>query len=318
MLRAQMLAGLHPTARWELDTGRLEELAGCLRTGRTQGAAIRGLYLGTPGAYRKLTATLANRGGTVVAVARIPLDTLSGEAVRNEVVALKGLEAVSALDGRTPRVMDLVTWEGRAISFLSVGAGGRSSRRLETSHLRFLEALHAGTAAEAKLQETALWKRLQIEMPALRSRLPAPWPELLDRALRRLAESFGDRSFPASTAHRDFAPWNCRTTEKGLFVFDWEMASEQSTPLLDAIHFHAVQAALRGRPLRLPGSLEEHLVTVWPEGRQALSSLVLAYLTDIGFHYAKARALRPETGSDQLLDWFRFQLDELLAAGPPA
>lgn len=304
LLKVVMALGAAPAARWNLDADRLDHLAASIEDTARENLSIAGLYLGTPGAYRKLTITLMAADGALKAVARVPLDELSDQAVRNEAVVLKGLEAVQSLHGRIPRPLGVVSWNHRSLSVLSAGPPGRSTGTLGVHHMEFLKALHHGTKMLTPLRESGMWRRLRLEIPAIQASLPNPWPSLLERGLENLEKGLGTEEIPTSTAHRDFAPWNCRIGNDGFFVFDWEMGSERMPPLLDAIHFRAIQCAVRGRPLRLDRETSELLRQIWPAGLKVLDSLILAYLVDTGFYYAKARALRPQSGSDMVLNWF--------------
>jgi hypothetical protein len=50
-------------------------------------------------------------------------------------------------------------------------------------------------------------------------------------------------------SHGDFAVWNTRATEDRMGVFDWEYASEGTSPLFDPFHFHLIAPATSGRRL---------------------------------------------------------------------
>jgi hypothetical protein len=156
------------------------------------------------------------------------------------------------------------------------------------------------------------WLRLQHGSPET---LPAN----LGPALERLHDELGPVSMPLSLAHGDFAPWNTRLGGQYLFVFDWERASEGVSPLYDAFNFQALQTALQGRRwgMRDRRFLVTLLDALWPEGRERLPLLYLAYLAHVTLLYSEAQSLAPGVGERKVWGWFTQQIEAVLKGATP-
>jgi hypothetical protein len=157
-----------------------------------------------------------------------------------------------------------------------------------------------------------IWRRLQHNSPET---LPAN----LGPALERLHDELGPASMPLSLAHGDFAPWNTRLGPSSLFVFDWERASEGMSPLYDVFNFQALQAALQGRRggVRDRRFLLTLLDALWPEGRERLPLLYLAYLAHVTLLYSEAQSLAPGVGERKVWGWFAQQIENVLKGHTP-
>ena len=114
-------------------------------------------------------------------------------------------------------------------------------------------------------------------------------------------------------AHRDFVPWNTCLSPRGLFIFDWESASDGAPPLYDAFHFHAIQPALFKENYQPDFSLFARWLDVfWPRNQVHLPGLYLAYLVDMSLYFTEARVRAPDVGEQYLWNWFGSQLDQYL------
>ena len=102
-----------------------------------------------------------------------------------------------------------------------------------------------------------------------------------------------------------------------MFVFDWERAQEGTTPLYDAFHFWAIQAALFGRRTRPPDRrlLRDLLGRQWPGAQEHLRWLYLAYLVDMSLDYSEARVIAPAVGEQRVWRWYVEQVRGFLEEG---
>ena len=82
------------------------------------------------------------------------------------------------------------------------------------------------------------------------------------------------------------------------------------SPLYDAFNFQALQAALQGRRRgkRDQRFLLRLLESLWPEGRNHLSDLYLAYLTHVTLLYSEAQSLVPGVGEKKVWGWLAQQI----------
>lgn len=276
-------------------------------------------YVGTPGAYRKVTAQVITPAGETLAFAKMAASPAARADVGAEVHNLTRLSEDGGLRDRVPRILDLFEWQGSEVLLLSGGPSRPGPENLSAAHLEFLGDLFAPFAEELVFAGSPMMQRMRERTHRLKPSLPEPLRALLDEALGRLEKDLGPVELPVSVAHRDFAPWNTRVGPRGLFVFDWDRAEVGVTPLYDAFHFQAIQTALFKRSEHVPDRrfLQALLDALWPDGRECLSSLYLAYLLDQTLFYGAARAEAPDAGERGVWDWFVKRLQVFLGQGSP-
>ena len=188
---------------------------------------------------------------------------------------------------------------------------------LSSVHVDFYKDMFTAFAKETLFGESPMMVRMSERSDRLGLDLSESLRDLMERALDRLEEDLGAISMPLSIAHRDFAPWNTRIGPQGLFVFDWDRLEDGVTPLYDLFHFQAIQSVLLGTREEIPDRrfLYYLLDSIWPEGRNHLPGLYLAYLLDMALFYAEARVVAPDTGDDRVLNWFADRIDRFLELG---
>ncbi len=297
---------------------RLEEELARAFGGTKPGVAF---YVGVPGAYRKVTALVMGPGGETLAFAKMATAPLAVSDVEAEQRTLSRLSEAPGLRGRVPGVLRHLDWQGGKILLITGGPKRPGPTELSSAHLEFLKDLFLPFAEWGAFDQSPMFDRMSRKLSAIRQArraLPDGAHAALGRSLERLHGELGSVRLPLSLTHRDFAPWNTRLGPDGLFVFDWDRA-EYATPLYDAFHFRAIQTVLLNRRGPAPerelmrGLLED----VWPEGRDHLSRLYLAYLLDMCLVYGEARAVAPEAGDDRVLGWFVDRIGDFLEHGSP-
>jgi hypothetical protein len=135
-----------------------------------------------------------------------------------------------------------------------------------------------------------MWYALRTKVETLAPRLSPSWRARLTAAIQCIDSTLGSRDADllVGMAHRDFGPWNTRCHRDGrLFVFDWDAAQEEMTPLYDLFNFHFVS--------RSASSMKSHLTHPVPFVHKLLVAclkwrlfqevslypqLFLAYVTD--------------------------------------
>lgn len=274
-------------------------------------------YVGTPGAYRKVTAQALGPGSKTLGFAKIAATPPTVRDVEAEHGILGRLAGNHELDGRVPRALGLFDWRGARVLLTTGGPPQPGPRRPSGEHLDFCARLFLPFREETAFGESQMLVRAAEKVGYLGTRLPDA-SGLFQRALEHLRAGLGPVSCPLSMAHRDFAPWNTRVGSRGLFVFDWDGARRDMPPLYDLFHFQSIQAALRGKREPLPERrlLHESLEVLWPEGHGHLSSLYLAYLLDLSLHYGEARAAAPDAGDARVYDWLLSRMQALLDREP--
>jgi hypothetical protein len=281
-----------------------------------------GFYVGSPGAYRKSTALVLDAAGRTLAFARIASNVRTRAKVEAERRNLLRLSGCPDLNGRVPRVLGHFNWNGNEVLAISGGPPWAGPDCLTESHLDFHQTLFEFSTlgnSTGPFAESPMYSRLSETLSRIEFGLSREVSSLLQRALDLLHESLGDVRVPLSMAHRDFAPWNTRVGPRGLFVFDWDYATDSATPLYDLFHFNAIQSALAVKRAHssLPDHVESALERIWPEGRPHLPWLYLAYLLDVSLIYGEARIVAPDEGEDRVWHWFLDRIRDFLDNGSP-
>lgn len=274
-------------------------------------------YIGSPGAYRKSTALALDAAGKTLAFAKIANTEQTRAKIETERRTLLRLSGCLELHGRVPRVFGHFHWNGNEVLVTSGGPPWPGPDSLADEHLDFCQRLaefsSSGVPGEV-FADSPAYARLSATLGRIEAGLPGEVAGLLHRALGRLREGLGGVDVPLSMAHRDFAPWNTRIGPRGLFVFDWDYATESAPPLYDLFHFQTIQSALAGqrdyRPS--PEDFEGALEGIWPGGRPYFPWLYLAYLLDVSLIYGEARVMAPEAGEDRVWRWFLSRIRDFL------
>jgi len=303
-------AGVVPGERVSLEEEGLQHLEKMVALLLGVGAVRLAFYLGVPSPHRKVTAQVLSPQGKTLAYAKIATSQLAQAALHTERRALMRLSESAGLKGTVPRVLGSLKWQGGTILLISMGPPRPGPRGLSSVHLRFLEHLFEAFRMQKTFVESPMWTQISETWLRLKQNSPQTLPTDLGPALERLNERLGEVSMPVSLAHGDFAPWNTRLGGRTLFVLDWERASEGMSPLYDAFNFQALQAALQGRRrgIRDKRFVVSLLEALWPEGRDHLPELYLAYLTHVSLLYSEAQSLVPGVGEKKVWRWFAQQI----------
>jgi hypothetical protein len=309
-VRTMIGAGGLPGERVSLQEEGLQRLEKMVARLLGVEAVRLAFYVGVPSPHRKVTAQVLSPQGKTLAYAKIATSQLAQVAVDTERRALMRLSEREALKGTVPRVLGSLKWQEGTIVLISMGPPRPGPRGLSSVHLRFLEHLFEAFRMQQTFLESPMWTQMSETYLRLKQSSPQTLPTDLGPALERLNERLGELSMPVSLAHGDFAPWNTRLGARTLFVLDWERASEGMSPLYDAFNFQALQAALQGRRrgIRDRRFVVSLLEAVWPEGRDHLSELYLAYLTHVSLLYSEAQSLVPGVGEKKVWRWFAQQI----------
>ena len=313
-LRTLIGAGAVPGEKIKLEEDALARLEAMLAPVVGAGAVRVAFYLGVPSPHRKVTAQVLDPGGKTLAYAKIATSPLARAAVEREKRALLGLSESAELRGAVPEVLGSLEWHGGTILPLTMGPPRPGPSALSPVHLHFFTQIFRSFGVQETFAGSPMWARMSEIWRHLSHDSPEVLPANLGAALERLHDELGPVIMPFTLAHGDFAPWNTRLGPHSLFVFDWERACEGMSPLYDAFNFQALQAALQGRR----GGVRDHrflltlLDALWPEGRDRLSLLYLAYLAHVTLLYSEAQSLAPGVGEKKVWHWFAQQIEGLL------
>ena len=308
-----------PGERVRLEEDGLARLETMLAPVVDAGALRLAFYLGVPAPHRKVTAQMLAPDGRTLAYVKIATSPLARTAVESERRVLLRLSESADLQDAIPKVLGSLEWHGGTILPISKGPPRPGPRRLSSAHLRFCTHLFQSFGVRKTFAESPMWTSMSEIWLRLQHGSPETLPANLGPALERLHDELGPVSMPLSLAHGDFAPWNTRLGGQSLFVFDWERASEGMSPLYDAFNFQALQAALQVRRggMRDRRFLVTLLDALWPEGRERLPLLYLAYLAHVTLIYSEAQSLTPGVGERKVWGWFTQQIEAVLKGATP-
>jgi hypothetical protein len=307
-------AGAMPGEKVWLEEDALARLETMLASSMGVVAVRLAFYMGVPAPHRKVTAQVLTPEGKTLAYAKIATSPLAQGAVETERRALLRLSESAGLQGTIPKVLGSLDWHGGTVLLITMGPPRPGPRGLSSVHLRFCTQVFRSFRVQETFVESPMWTRMYEIWHRLQHSSPETLPATLGPALERLHDELGQVNLPLSLAHGDFAPWNTRLGPRSLFVLDWERASEGMSPLYDAFNFHALQAALQGRPrsIRDRRFFLTLLDSLWPEGRKHLPNLYLAYLAHVTLLYSEAQSLVPGVGEKKVWRWFTQQIEGAL------
>jgi hypothetical protein len=200
------------------------------------------LSLSTETRFQKLSVQVMRPGGEILGYIKLPLTDAAAERVRGEAKILNRLAAFPTLRSHIPQVLYSGDWGGGAILFQTAGpsrSGPVQLDRLCGEFLRLLWAVHPTTQSGH-----ALWEKVATHWRKAEPGFDSPWRGLGQAALAAARWELDGAMIPCGVAHGDFAPWNTRAGNQGLYVFDWEYASWEAPILWDIFHFRTQVAAL--------------------------------------------------------------------------
>jgi hypothetical protein len=200
------------------------------------------LSLATEARFRKLTVQVMRPEGEILGYIKLPLTEAAVERVRHEAETLKRLWSFGLLRPHIPKVLHSGEWGQGYILFQSGGPPQPAPVHFDSHYEKFLRLLWGVQRAEKPgpllCQEVAArWHKAEPN-------LSSGWRALGEAALATSRRELEGVTIPCGLSHGDFAPWNARVGDHGLYVFDWESASWDTPALWDVFHFKTQVAAL--------------------------------------------------------------------------
>lgn len=199
------------------------------------------LSFGRLPAVRKLTVQVLRPNGEILGYIKLPLTSAATARVMNEADVLASLAQFPLLRPHVPRLLHAGKWSNSYLLFQSPLQGGSGPTAISTLHETFFEKLWGVHRVErdGRSLVDSVAKRWQDAVELL----DAEWSALGQEALRRAAENLDGKTVDCGLSHGDFAPWNTRTADGRLLVFDWESARWDTPLLWDMFHFGSQTAA---------------------------------------------------------------------------
>ena len=256
------------------------------------------IQIGTEGPYQKASLLLTSADGDPLALAKMALVPSADHMVTIEGEWLKKLEDVSRLDGHVPKLLaEGSGLNGRRYLVTTLAPSTAVSRAFTPEHAMFLAALGRARLDSTSFDKSTCLQYLEQTLAHIERYVPAESIAELRAALDDCRKSLAGWVGPFVIAQGDFASWNIRVHEKGIFVFDWEYARTGANSLADVLHYLSIERALSALGLgvrmfsnimRRTAGLAGQLYPEWSWRPRVVSGLALAYLLEVLLHYTWA------------------------------
>ena len=212
------------------------------------------ISFGTSGRHRKLTVQVMNASGEVLAYIKIPMTGTGNDSVRHEASVLRKLASHRLLRNHIPTLLFAGEWQDRYILIEDALPGSGGPARLTNAHFQFLQTLWDTHPTHRSGEDIV--DEVSEEWEAIRVSVDLRWKQLAQEALLFARRRIGGMKVPCGVTHGDFAPWNTRTDNGNLGVFDWECAGWSQPIWWDIFHFQTQASTLLKRPAKngVPGA----------------------------------------------------------------
>src|SRR5207248_6152763 len=181
------------------------------------------INIGAPGRYQKMTVQVLSQAGETLGFIKLPLAAASAERIRHEAKVLKELWAHAPLRKHMPEVKYDGVWQDGYILFESALMGQKGMPQFLDLHTRFLQELWEGAPCE-RTSESVL-DEVEQKWISAASHFDSEWKQLGQKALQEAAIGLRGSTLACGPSHGDFVPWNVKTCNDRLVVFDWESAT---------------------------------------------------------------------------------------------
>ena len=275
----------------------------------SEAIAYVAVYAGTPSPNQKASLLLISDRGELLAVVKLALRVTADSLVDNEADWLNRLASIPFIRERIPKLLahgELAS--GRHYVVKTVSSGSAKEQGFTERHIRFLTALGRSSLVAAPYTESKGFRALLQSYAQVRPTLDEAAARALSAALEACSSRLAGWVGPLTLSHGEFSSWNICAQDDELFVFDWEYAEEGANPLQDALHYHLIRPAARGRKISVQEfssvmqRIEQFAMAAYPEwswDANIVTGLALVYLLRVVLYYAEVeRALhmnRPVT-----------------------
>ena len=254
---------------------------------RLLGTPVRvAVYGGHPRANRKPVLAAMDRGGRIVAFAKVGMTALTSELVRAEAEALRQVADSAPAGVRVPRLISCDTWRGMEL-VVQEALPAHRPRPMGQDLLRRTVEEVAGMAG----LDSGPWGA-SAHAAQVRKRLErTPESPVVD-VLRRMVDSLAadSMSLPLGRWHGDFTPWNSVVAGGEVLIWDWERFASGVPLGFDLLHYDLQQRLARSP--RPTADLPRALGTAAPDRLAPLGltpaqarRAVAAYLIEIASRY---------------------------------
>jgi hypothetical protein len=270
--------------------------------------------IGTPGPYTKNCVLFIGPNGRYLAIAKVACSAPARKLLTNESRWLQTLSSEPTMSAFVPQSFQSADLTGAVAIFQRPGLGAFVTGPIRQTHLQLLSNLQELAAEHHEFHSSVMRENLRVSLQTIASKLSERWLERSMDALHVLDERL-QPPMPMVNAHRDFVPWNMRQRDQGIFLFDWEYASEQYLPLYDLFHYILMPMVLKNRITpsqirRVLGDVRD-LGLLLTRGKEKVSMpdiQLLAYLLDRALLHLVSN--QGSTRGDQVVERYGELIDQ--------
>jgi thymidylate kinase len=229
-----------------------ETLKKCIASVFKRDDLLLALSTGTPGPFRKITAMILSSDGTILGYAKIGETEPAIQRIKNEAKILKLLVNSYQLSGDSNQG----TGDRKRVSVISYPEclfegeidngymiiqspppfeAKSGEGNFNEDYARVLGILIKNSIVKKKFVDSEFYKNLKQGIETY----PISYRDILEKGLKYLKDSIGEKEIAFALSHGDFAPWNMlwSRNKENLFLFDWESACLEAPAGIDLIHF---------------------------------------------------------------------------------
>lgn len=264
----------------------------------------------------KVTIQVMNESVGTIGFVKVGASNRTKQKIANEHRMLYFLNQTELRHVVTPRI--LAFEENGRLSFLATDCPMETlkgnSISLRPVHVKGLTELFRRTSVSVPFTKSTCYETISGRLNLV---LPSICSSREESTIRNLVDKVGRNELSLGLCHYDFKPWNVRILNDGrVYIFDWELAQMNWTPLWDIFHFILQPSILIGN--RGVGTMASKLLkknTLISSYMQALElesqtymPLLFLYLCDVTGYYQQER----QNQCDQQAEHYIAQVRKLI------
>lgn len=198
------------------------------------------LFTGTPGYLRKSTIQIMDDAGSILGYCKIGDSPQTKSVLQNEAIMLRHVSSLAMGNAMIPALLHAEESDNGNLHLIQSSCKKHlSSAPLvpDDRHRDFLARIMHQTKIIGSFRESACYHEVAKRLTDFTGNIGAGFYPVIRDAFAWSSEVLHKGKVILHLAHRDFTPWNTFISNGRLFVFDWEFARPDWTPLTDAYHF---------------------------------------------------------------------------------
>ncbi|MCT4582977.1 MAG: hypothetical protein N4A35_16310 [Flavobacteriales bacterium] len=194
------------------------------------------IFTGTAGLNRTALIELSTKGQSTHFI-KIPIAKTSQKLIAKETEVLQQIKG-KFKTFKIPQVFSVSNLNECVTTNEELKNKTRSNDLLKP-HFEALNELLVKTAESKSIEACSVYQNGKNNVAFIEAHAKTPRHERMVRLLKGVMEQLNpEDEIVTSMAHGDFTPWNMFVNESELYVYDWELARKNFSPLFDLFHFH--------------------------------------------------------------------------------